>query len=259
MRQELTPELPLVAKFRAEEAIQGVAVDDRYFYAINNTAIGKYERNTGRKVGAFKSTPEIPLIHMDGGMTLGGKLYCSHSNFPDVPMLSSVEIYDCGSLRHIRSHSFGHDAGSMVWVDWHDNSWWICFGHYNGRGGEPGKPNTLTTLVRYDREWRKQGAYSFPPDLVTARWDGMTASGGVWGPGGSWYPRPVLYVTTHHAPEFYIFRLPRAGTVLELLKIVKSPAEGQGLAIDARTRRLFQIQRRERTVYEFDLTPLLRG
>ena len=75
------PELPLIARYPAPEATQGVAVDRQFFYAIANTAIGKYERGTGKKVGEFKSTVDVPLTHMDGGMTLGGKLYCSHSNF----------------------------------------------------------------------------------------------------------------------------------------------------------------------------------
>jgi hypothetical protein len=78
------------------------------------------------------------------------------------------------------------------------------------------------------------------------------ASGGVWGPGD------LLYVTSHHAPEFYVFRLPRAGSVLKLVRIVASPAEGQGVALDPARRRFFQIQRKERAVYEFDLSPLLQ-
>jgi hypothetical protein len=252
MRQIVLPELPLIAKFVAEEAIQGVAVDKNYFYAINNADIGKYERRTGRKVGEFHGSSEIPLHHMDGGMVLGDKLYCSHSNFSETPMLSSIEIFDTRTLKHIGSQSFGLDAGSLVWVDWQDNSWWVCFGHYNEKGGEPGKSNQMTSLVRYDQQWRKIGGYAFPKDII-ARWDGMTASGGVWG------PDRLLYVTSHHAPEFYIFRLPRAGSLLELVCIVKSPAEGQGLAIDIPQRRLFQIQRKERAVYEFDLTNLWKN
>ena len=245
------PELPLVAKFKTDEATQGVAVDAEFFYAIDNASIGKYERNTGRKVGEFRSTPQIPLTHMDGGVVVRGRLYCSHSNFPETPMLSSIEIFETRTLRHIGTQSFGPDTGSLVWVDWQDDSWWVCFGHYNGKGGEPGKPNTMTTLVRYDREWRRRAGYVFPTNVV-ARWDGMTASGGVWG------PDRVLYVTTHHAPEFYLFRLPLSGSVLTLQRIIRSPAEGQGLALDPTRRRMFQIQRKERAVYEFDLSPLLR-
>jgi len=250
-RQELAPELPLVAKYPAPEATQGVAVDRQFFYAIANATIGKYERGTGKKVGEFKSTPDVPLTHMDGGMTLGGKLYCSHSNFPETPMLSSVEVFDPKTLRHVGSHSFGRGHGSLVWMDWRDGLWWACFGHYNEKGGEPGKPNTHTTLVQYDRDWRERGvAYAFPPEAI-ARWDGMTASGGLWGPDGR------LYCTSHHAPEFYVFRLPRSGSVLEMVRIVRSPAEGQGIALDPATRRFFQIQRKERAVYEFDIAPIL--
>jgi hypothetical protein len=246
----LRPELPRIATFPAAEAIQGVAVDDRHFYAIDNTAIGKYERGSGQKVGEFRRSPDLPLIHMDGGRVLRDRLYCSHSNFPGVPMESSIEIFETATLRHRESHSFGHDAGSLVWLDWRQGFWWVCFGHYDGKGGEPGKPNRLTTLFRCDRQWRKLAGYVFPEDIV-ARWEGMTASGGVWGPNG------LLYVTSHHAPEFYVFRLPRAGSVLETVAIVRSVAEGQGLAIHTPTRRLYQIQRRERAVYEFDLSPLL--
>ena len=249
--KDIAPHLPLIRTYKADEAIQGVAVDERHFYAINNTAIGKYERGSGRKAGAWQSSKEVPLIHMDGGVVVRGRLFCSHSNFPETPMQSSIEIFDPQTLRHVGSQSFGQDNGSLTWVDWNAGFWWVCFGHYNGKGGEPNKPNTRTSLVRYDSEWRRRGGYTFPPDVI-ARWDGMTASGGVWGPGD------LLYVTSHHAPEFYVFRLPRAGSVLKLVRIVASPAEGQGIALDPSRRRFFQIQRKERAVYEFDLSPLLR-
>jgi hypothetical protein len=61
-RQDLTPELPLIAKFKADEATQGVAADRTHFYAIANATIGKYERNTGRKVASFRSTPRFRLF-----------------------------------------------------------------------------------------------------------------------------------------------------------------------------------------------------
>lgn len=182
MRQlSVAPPLPLLRKFPTDEATQGVAVSHDHFYAINNANIGKYERATGKKVGTYKSSPERPLIHMDGGLVLGKTLYCSHSNFPETPMLSSIERFDTATLKHIGSQSFGRDAGSLTWLDWHESSWWVCFGHYNGKGGEMGKTNQDTVLVRYDPQWRKQAAYVFPTELF-ARWEGMTprvASGGL--------------------------------------------------------------------------------
>lgn len=247
--QQVAPPLPLLRKLPTEEATQGVAVSREFFYAIDNSRIGKYERSSGKKVGAYESSPERPLIHMDGGVVQGKTLYCSHSNFPETPMLSSIERFDPVTLKHLGSQSFGRDAGSLTWLDWHAGACWVCFGHYNGKGGEPGKTNQDTVLVRYDSQWRKTAGYVFPPALF-ARWDGMTASGGVWGPNNT------LLVSGHHAPELYQLRLPKSGSVLELIQIIASPAEGQGIAIDPIQKRLFQIQRKERAVYEFDLSRL---
>ena len=242
---QVAPPLPLLQKFPTDEATQGVAVGQNHFYAIDNAHIGKYERGTGKKVGAYTSSSERPLIHMDGGMVREKTLYCSHSNFPETPMLSSIEYFDAATLSHLGSQSFGRDAGSLTWLDWHEDSWWVCFGHYNGKGGEAGKTNQDTVLVRYDSQWRKQSAYVFPQELF-ARWEGMTASGGIWG------PKNTLLVSGHHAPELYQLRLPKVGSILELIQIIASPAEGQGIALDPARKRLFQIQRKERSVYEFD-------
>jgi hypothetical protein len=157
-------------------------------------------------------------------------------------MESSVEIFDTKTLDHIGSHSFGHAEGSLVWIDWHQNCWWVAFGHYNGRGGEPGMTNDRSTLVRMDSEFRRLGSYVFPREFIS-RWDGMTASGGFFGPDG------LIYATGHHAPEIYVMRIPRAGSVLEAVRIIKSPVEGQGMALCSQTGEVFQMQRKERKIY----------
>jgi len=248
IQQSATPVLDaprLVTKFPAEEAQQGVAVDRDFIYVIGNSVIGKYDRRTRQRVARFEGGKGA-LAHMNGGVVVGDRLYCSHSNFPETPMVSSVEIFDTKTLRHIGSQSFGLDSGSLVWVDWHDGHWWVCFGHYNGKGGEPGMTNDRTVLVKYDRQWRRVGGYAFPKELV-ARWDGMTCSGGVWGKDG------LIYATGHHAPEVHVLRLPKSGPTLELVRIHKSPVEGQGIALDRSANQLIQMQRRERAIYVFDL------
>lgn len=234
------------SKFSAIEAAQGVAADSSYIYAIGNDVIGKYDRKTFAKVASYKSGDDDPLKHMNGGTVVGGKLYCSHSNYPETPMSSSIEIFDTATLKHIGSQSFGIDTGSLVWVDWYQGNWWVCFGHYNGKGGEPGKTNDHTVLVKFDKEWHRIGGYSFPKTLIE-RWDGMTCSGGVFGSDG------LIYATGHHAPEIHVLRLPKSGSTLELVKVIPSPVEGQGLAIDNKTRTLFQMQRKEKSIYLFDM------
>jgi ribose 5-phosphate isomerase B len=41
----------------------------------------------------------------NAGTVRDGSLYCAHSNFPRVPMASSVEIFDTGTMKHVGTHS----------------------------------------------------------------------------------------------------------------------------------------------------------
>ena len=43
-----------VRRFSADEATQGVAVDERHFYAISNRRIGKYDKESGARVGGWE-------------------------------------------------------------------------------------------------------------------------------------------------------------------------------------------------------------
>src|SRR5687768_155985 len=91
----------------AAEAGQAAVADRDFIYAINNFTIGKYRKTSGERVAVWDSGKGGPLIHMNAGIVFEGRLYCAHSNYPGVPMVSSVEIFDTKSLKHIGSHSFG--------------------------------------------------------------------------------------------------------------------------------------------------------
>jgi hypothetical protein len=126
-------------------------------------------------------------------------------------------------------------------VDRADGSWWVTFANYAGKGGEPGKGPNRTLLVKFDADWRRQDAWTFPPDVVH-RWDGMSSSGGTWVPGRG------LYTTGHHARELYVLDLPASGGELRLREIVPFESEGQGIAIDRNTGLLYSIRRSTREV-----------
>lgn len=237
----------VLARFAAAEAIQGVAVDRTAFYAVNNFAIGKYDKQTGKKLAEWKGEKGGPIIHLDSGVVVKGKLYCAHSNFPAIPMQSSIEIWDTKTLRHIDSHSLGLEPGSATWIDWHDGAWWIAFANYNKEGGVPGRGNEFSYLAKYDAQFRKLGSWVYPKELV-ARWDDMSNSGGVWLPDGT------LLLSPHHAPELYAMRLPKFGPVLELVRTIPVETEGQGIALDPEDRsKVWAIQRRTREVLAFKL------
>ena len=186
---------PVVRRYPAPEARQAVAVDATHFYAIDNRRIGKYEKASGAKVAEWQDAEGGPFIHLNSGVVIDGRLYCAHSNYPGVPMVSSIEVWETGTLRHVQTIPVGTGRGSATWIDRHDGAWWVMYAHYPAPNGEPGKGPEYSVLVRYDTEWRETGAWAFPKTVV-ARWDGMSSSGGVWTADGQ----------AHHG------RTPRAGT-----------------------------------------------
>lgn len=214
-----------VRRFPAAEAHQAVAVDAEHFYAIDSAAIGKYDRKSGKLVARWAESAGGPLQHLNSGVVVDGRLYCAHSNYPEVPMASSIEIFDPRTMTHAGSHSFGIFAGSATWVDFHDGAWWVTFALYNHKGTEKDRDNRWTSLVRFDRDWRRTAGWVFPP-AVLQRFAPYSSSGGSWGPDGR------LYVTGHDAPELYVLTLPRAGATLELVDTVATPGHGQGIAWD---------------------------
>lgn len=112
-----------IVRFAAPEAVQGVAVDERYFYAIANRAIGKYDKKTGQRVKKWEDAAGGPFIHLDSGVVIDRLLYCAHSNSPEIPMASSIEIFDTVTLNHVGSHSFGIFGDSATWINRWDGYW----------------------------------------------------------------------------------------------------------------------------------------
>jgi hypothetical protein len=227
----------VVRRYAAPEARQAVAVDAEHFYAITNAWIAKYEKHSGRRVVEWKGSPDGPIRHLNSGIVRDGRLYCAHSNYPETPMRSSIEVFDAATLRHVDSQGFGSGHGSATWIDARDDAWWVTFAHYAGKGGEPGRGPEHTKLVRYDRAWLELGAWTFPSAVID-HWDGMSSSGGAWAPDGR------LVTTSHHGKELLVLRPPTASPVLELDAVVPFESEGQGIAIDTKTGLLWSIQRR---------------
>jgi hypothetical protein len=230
-------EAPVVRRFEAPEARQAVAVDAGHFYAITNAWIAKYEKGSGRRVVEWKGAAGGPIRHLNSGVVYGGRLYCAHSNYPETPMQSSIEVFDAATLQHVDRHGFGSGYGSATWIIPRDDAWWVAFAHYAGKGGEPGRGPEHTKLVKYDREWRELGAWTFPKPVVD-RWDGMSSSGGAWAADGR------LVTTSHHGKELLVLKAPTSSSVLELDSVVPFESEGQGIAIDAQTGLLWSIQRK---------------
>jgi len=233
----------------AEEAHQAVAVDDAHVYAITNAAIGKYDKETGERVGGWSGGDDGPILHLNSGVVIDDTLYAAHSNYPGAPMVGSIEMWDTGTMEHVGSRSFGIYEGSAAWVDFHDGSWWVAFVHYGRRvngegagGAVAGKGPDWSTLVEFSPDWERRQGFVFPTDLVD-QVRPYSFSGGAWGPDGH------LYVTGHDSTRVFELGLPRAGSQLRLLETHDFPGEGQGIAWDpSRSGILYGIRRSDNEV-----------
>lgn len=224
-------------RFKAPEANQGVAVDEEFFYAIDNRAIGKYRKTTGERIAGWESPQGGPLKHLNSGVVLAGKLYVSHSNYPELPEKSSIEIWDTETLEPIGRHEFQNNLGSLTWAVKHKEDWFVCFAHYL-RTGDPSR----SRVVRFDENWKELARWSFPAPLV-ARFAGYSASGGAFGIGGH------LFVTGHDARELYVLDAEDGSSELIWRETIPISAAGQAFAWDPKQpEMMYSISRPSREV-----------
>jgi len=220
--------LQQVGEFTVPEANQGVGVDDRFFYAVDNQVIAKYDKKTGRLVAKWQGPKEGPILHLDGAYVRDGKIYCAHSNYPDWPMTSSVEIFDADTLQPVGNHSFGINWGSLTWLDFYDGHWWATFANYDvpyGPNKTPYGHKAATQMIKFTADFKYVASWVLPKVLLD-KFEKMSNSGGSWGPDG------FLYLSGHDPAELYKVRLPRMGSVVELVETLPMNIRGQGIAWD---------------------------
>lgn len=219
-----------VMRFKADEARQGVAADQRYVYVNANSTIGKYDKRSGKKIASWSGDPAL-FVHMNSCAVVKVQLICAASNYPQVPMASSVETFDTRTLRHISSRSLGPGKGSLTWLDWHRGHWWAMFAHYDGKGGEAGRDHKHSVLVRYDSKFAEQGSWLLPTSVLE-RLAPYSSSGGSWRSDG------LLYITGHDRRELYALQLPEAGSTLRHVATLPMATPGQAIDWDPTDERL---------------------
>lgn len=239
----------VAGEWSAPEADQGAAVDARAYYAIDNTLIARYRRKDGARTALWDGT-DSPLIHINSCQALAGRLWCAHSNYPGQPMTSSVEVFDALTLAPVASHSLGYRTeGSLVWLAPVREGWIAGFAHYDGKGGESGKPQRYSGVVQFDDHWRRTAGWVFPDDVLE-RMAPHAASGGAIGPDG-W-----LYAMGHDRGELYVLGKPRQGSTLVHLATISVPAEGQAFSWLPEARAILVVMRHRGLIRRIDIPPL---
>src|SRR3546814_20765351 len=107
----LAAALLTLSTIAAPEADQGVASDRSHVYAIDNYAIGKYDKASGKRVAGWEGDPKL-FPHLNSCAVVKAELVCAASNYPKLPMASRVEIFDATTLPPIRTGSLGRTVGS---------------------------------------------------------------------------------------------------------------------------------------------------
>ena len=231
--------------YAVPEANQAVGVDDKFFYAVDNTTIAKYSKDTGERVAMFKGEKGGAFKHFDSAVVVDGKIYLAHSDYPEWPMTSSVEVFDAANLQHVESHSLGIDRGSLTWLDRHDGVWYGVFANYNkvfDRSPVAYGNKYTTQLVRFNEGWQVAEAWILP-DALLEKFEDMSNSGGSWGPDGK------LWLSGHDPAELYQMEFPEGGSIMRWVATAPADIAGQGIAWDrSQPGVIYGIVRKDRRV-----------
>jgi hypothetical protein len=152
-----------LGRWHVLEARQAAMADADHFYGIGNHVLVKHRKQDGARVAQWLGPVGGSIIHFNAGYVDGNELVLAHSNFPQLPMASSIEVHDATTLQPLRSHSLGIRHGSLTWAVRHGGRWWACFAHYNERGGTPGLDQRWTHLGEFDDNWQMLRSWLFPP------------------------------------------------------------------------------------------------
>jgi hypothetical protein len=240
-----------VRTYDAPEATQGVAASRRFFYAIDNTILAKYDIVSGRFVDRWVGPRRGLVRHMNSCLVDAKRVWCANSNYSLTPMGSSVEVFDAETLAHVDTHSLGMtDEGSLTWFDRYNGGWIAGYAHYDESGSVGFKNHRFSSVVTYDAEWRRTGGWLLPASALE-RMAPYAASGGAIGPDG-W-----LYLLGHDRPEMYVVARPSMGPTLIHLATIDLDAEGQAFAwAQDGTRTIYAIDRKNRRVLNIEVPPV---
>ncbi|MGD1891589.1 MAG: hypothetical protein ACFB15_13470 [Cyclobacteriaceae bacterium] len=240
----------IVRVYNVERTQQAVAVDNQHFYVINNHSITKHDKEDGQLIKEWHDQDSI-LVHLNSGIILDGQLYSCHSNYPEAPMASSIEIFDPQTLTHTGSHSLGIQYGSATWLDRYQDHWYVAFAHYTGRGSEPGKDNRWTQLVKFTDDWQAVAAWVFPKKLIE-RFATRSNSGGVILEDGK------LLITGHDEAEAHVMEFPKKGYTLRWIDTLPVGSFGQGIDYENKDGKIhvYGIIRDKNQVVVTELPPL---
>lgn len=240
-------EVKELVRFSAPNATQAVSADKDHIYTISNTRIIKRAKSDQSIVDSWEGDPKGPISHLNSGYIEDGIMYCASSNYPKVPMASSIEIFDLEKMQHIGNHSWGIYIGSCTWIDRVEDYWYAMFVHYENYAQEGNKGVAYTSLLQFDSSWRRISGWTLPDSLIK-RLKPLSISGGIM------LTDSTMLLSPHHYEELYEMQIPNMGTELIWKKTIDVPFQGQGFAVDPTLENTYWgIHRKNREVIQIQI------
>lgn len=108
-----------------ENAVQGVIIDNNFFYPINKQTISKYNIKTGKNElsKSFSNHPRINTLH--SGISVSDKLFVCNQK---INGRNTIEVFN-KNLEQEYFINVSGDTGKLVWIDYYKKYWWGCFAH----------------------------------------------------------------------------------------------------------------------------------
>lgn len=209
-----------------DEAVQGVAADDKYFYAISNKSIGKYDRKTGKALLKWKSKENI--THLNGGFIENDNLICFHNPKGK----NSIETFNKNTLKKIQSTKINVD-GSLTWYYPYDGTNYGVLAHYNDNAEK-------TRFCKFDDNFKVIKSWKFPKSVIR----GVKP----WSISGGFMKGGCIYVSGHDKSIIYKLKHSDNYDTLIILDKIDVSSSGQGMAFHNDD--LFTINRKNKQVIQ---------
>lgn len=177
---------------------KSIAMNDEYYYEINDMKITKYSKMTNMLLKSVNMYGEPRVKHLNSGIVIGKYIYVC--NNPDE--YNTIEVFDL-DMNHKYFIDVVGNTGSLQAIEYYQGRWWGCFVH-------DGKDAKNTILVEFYAprvdatesnkvKWTIRNRYFFPKCVYDKLGSG-SINGFVFGPNG------LLYASMNNSDDIYVMR-----------------------------------------------------
>lgn len=241
-----------------DDAVQGIALDDSYFYPININSISKYDILSGNKIKQINLSSHSRIYKLHDGTSVGNKLFICNQTKNNK---NTIEVFN-KNLEFEYYINVTGDNGVLTWIEYFQEKWWGCFSHYN-------LDTKYTVIVEFYTSISAIGADSLitrdkntqeldvdapePGWHIRNRWflpakvyNNITPNSIT---GGSFDSKGNLYLTTSLKKQIFIMGFHPSSPMLNLNYIKNVEFKGQGISWNRKNNILVGINPDTKSVY----------